>query len=76
VSRRLPALKPKEVLRVLESAGFYVHHTSGSHYVLKNPKDVRLRVTLPWHNKALKRGTLGSIVKQAGLSAEQFLELL
>ena len=76
MSRRLPPLRPKEVLRALEKAGFRVHHASGSHYVLKHPKDVRLRVTLPWHNKDLKRGTMGAIVKQAGLTIEEFLELL
>jgi Predicted periplasmic or secreted lipoprotein len=76
MSGRLPSLRPKEVLRALEKAGFYVHHISGSHYGLKHPKDGRLRVTLPWHHKDLKRGTLGSIVKQAGLTTQQFLELL
>jgi len=34
MSRRLPALKPKDVLRLLEREGFQVHHVSGSHYVL------------------------------------------
>ena len=30
MSERLPALKPKEVLRVLERAGFTLHHVSGN----------------------------------------------
>jgi predicted RNA binding protein YcfA (HicA-like mRNA interferase family) len=37
VSRRLPALKPKDVLRVLERGGFEVHRVTGSHYILKHP---------------------------------------
>jgi hypothetical protein len=28
MSRRLPAVKPKEVLRALAGAGFFIHHTS------------------------------------------------
>ena len=74
MSRHLPFLKPKEVLRALTHAGFIVHHVSGSHYILKH-EELRLRVTLPWHSKDLKRGTLTSIIKQAGLTVEEFLEL-
>jgi predicted RNA binding protein YcfA (HicA-like mRNA interferase family) len=76
MSRRLPAVKPKELLRVLTRAGFLVHHTSGSHYILKHPGKPQLRVTLPFHNKDLKRRTLASILNQAGLSTEAFLDLL
>jgi len=39
-----------------------MHHVSGSHYVLKHPEKTNLRVTLPWHGRDLKRGTLGSII--------------
>jgi len=70
---KLPVLKPKKVIRVLERSGFEVHHTSGSHYILKREK---LRVTVPYHNKDLKPGTLKSIIEQAGLTVEEFLELL
>jgi predicted RNA binding protein YcfA (HicA-like mRNA interferase family) len=76
VSRRLPALRPKDVLRVLERNGFAIHHVTGSHYVLKHSERPQLRVTLPWHNKDLKRGTLASIIDQAGYTVDQFLGLL
>jgi predicted RNA binding protein YcfA (HicA-like mRNA interferase family) len=76
VSQRLPALKPKDVLRLLEHKGFVVHHVTGSHYVLKHPQKKHLRVTLPWHGRDLKRGTLSSIIRQAGYTASEFLELL
>ncbi len=76
MSRRLPALKPKDVLRVLEHAGFEVHHVTGSHYILKHPAKTGLRVTLPWHNKDLKRGTLRSVIEQAGYTPDEFAEFL
>ena len=76
MSQRLPALKSKDVLRALERAGFYVHHVSGSHYVLKHPERAALRVTLPWHNRDLKRGTLASILEQSGCTREELLDLL
>ena len=70
---RLPALKPRRVIRALERHGFSVHHTSGSHYILKKDK---LRVTVPYHNKDLKPRTLASIIEQAGLTIEELLDLL
>jgi predicted RNA binding protein YcfA (HicA-like mRNA interferase family) len=70
---KLPALKPKRAIKALERGGFYVHHTSGSHFILKKEK---LRVTVPHHNKDLKPRTLASIIEQAGLTVEEFLELL
>jgi predicted RNA binding protein YcfA (HicA-like mRNA interferase family) len=76
MSQRLPALKPKDVLRTLQRVGFFVHHVSGSHYVLKHPDRGPLRVTLPWHNRDLKRGTLVSVIEQAGYTIEEFSKLL
>jgi predicted RNA binding protein YcfA (HicA-like mRNA interferase family) len=76
VSRRLPALKPLEVIRALERGGFLVHHTTGSHCALRHPGNPRLRVTVARHGRDLKRGTLSAILKQAGLTTEQFLDLI
>ena len=70
---KLPALKPKRVIKALERGGFQVQHTSGSHYILKKDS---LRVTVPYHNKDLKPGTLASIMGQAGLTTEEFKDLL
>ena len=70
---RLPALKPRKVIKALERGGFEVHHVTGSHYIMKKGK---LRVTVPYHNKDLKPGTLRSIIGQAGLTSGEFLDLL
>jgi predicted RNA binding protein YcfA (HicA-like mRNA interferase family) len=76
MSGRLPAIKPKKVLRALGRAGFFIHHTSGSHHVLKHPGKPHLRVTAPLHNKDLKRRTHASIIEQAGLTNDEFRDLL
>ena len=68
---RLPPAKPRLVLRALQRAGFVIHHTSGSHYILKHPGKPA-RVTLPYHNRDLKRRTLESILDQAGVTIEDF----
>jgi predicted RNA binding protein YcfA (HicA-like mRNA interferase family) len=76
MSQRLLALKPKEVIRALVRAGFFVHHTSGSHCILKHLARPELRVTVALHHKDLKRKTLASIVEQAGHNPEEFIKLL
>jgi predicted RNA binding protein YcfA (HicA-like mRNA interferase family) len=76
MSQRLPAVKPKAVIRALQRAGFFIHHTSGSHHILKHANKPDLRVTVPFHNKDLKRQTLASIIEQSGYTPEQFIELL
>jgi predicted RNA binding protein YcfA (HicA-like mRNA interferase family) len=53
-----------------------VHHTTGAHYVLKHPDKPTLRVTVPYHNKDLKRRTLASIIEQAGMTVDEFIQLL
>ena len=76
MSRRLPSLTPRQVIRALQRAGFVVHHTTGSHYFLKHPQNPRIRVTVAYHARELKRPALKSIIKQAGFTVEAFLDLL
>ena len=72
----LPVLKPKEVLRALLKAGFYIHHQTGSHARLFHKERSELRVTIPIHSKDLPVKTLHRILKQADLTPEEFKELL
>jgi len=60
----------------LERAGFFIHHQRGSHATLKHSDDPIRRVTIPVHNGDLPRGTVLVIVRQAGMTAEDFLKLL
>jgi len=64
---KIPAVKPKKLFQILKKEGFYIHHQKWSLLVLKSKIDEKLRVTLPFHNKDLKRKTLISILKQANL---------
>lgn len=71
---RLPALKPKEVIAILEKAGYYIDHTTGGHYIMRHP-DYAHRIPVPYHAKDTKKGVLRSIIRQSGLSKEEFLAL-
>lgn len=69
---RLPALRPAEVIRVLLRNGFReVRATKHRHYA--DEADPPHVVTVPFHRRALKRGTLHSIIRQTGWSLEEFL---
>jgi predicted RNA binding protein YcfA (HicA-like mRNA interferase family) len=49
----------------------------GSHHVLVSPTDLRRAVTVPFHGaRSLKLGTLRNIIRQAGLTVEEFRRLL
>ncbi len=73
MASKLPAVKPKQVIKALERDGFSIRRVSGSHYMLKKEN---LRATVPYHNRDLKPGTLKSIIEQAGLTVGEFLDLL
>jgi len=72
---RLPACTPTDVIRALGRAGFFLDHSTGSHRYYRHPNRPGV-VTVPFHRRELKRGTLLAILKQAGLTRDQFLEFL
>jgi predicted RNA binding protein YcfA (HicA-like mRNA interferase family) len=75
---KLPILKGKQVLEALVSTrgGFFIHHQRGSHARLEHATRKNLRLTVPIHGKDLPERTLRRILKQAGLSEEEFIRLL
>lgn len=73
MSRRIPSLTPKETVAALERIGFRMFRQRGSHriYVKRD-----LLVVVPFHSRALKKGTLHQIIKGAGVTTEEFLKHL
>ena len=62
-------MKYREVLKLLESDGWYIERTSGSHVQFRHPTKPGT-VTIPGGGKGsrdIPPGTLNSILKQAGL---------
>jgi predicted RNA binding protein YcfA (HicA-like mRNA interferase family) len=76
MSRQLPALKPREVIRALGRAGFLLIRVKGSHHYFQHPGRPELLVCVPVHPGDLKRPVLRSILRQADLTAEAFLDLI
>lgn len=77
MARRLPVANARQVLAALRRAGFVVDRISGSHHILVQPNDPGRAVTVPVHGaRDLKPGTLRNIMRQAGLTVEEFTDLL
>ncbi len=73
----LPAVSARQVLAALRRAGFVVDRIAGSHHVLVHPSDARRTVTVPFHGaRSLKLGTLRNIIRQSGLTVDEFRKLL
>ena len=71
----LPVVSPRQLIRALERAGFLLHHVRGSHHYLRHP-DKQVLISVPYHNKDLKRSTLRAILRQAGITTEELRRLL
>ena len=66
----------RKVVNALQHSGFVVVRQRGSHIRLqKRTKEKVIRLTVPAHT-SIKKATLGRIIKDAGLSQEEFKELL
>ena len=73
----LPSVNAARLIRALQRAGFFVHHATGGHYVLKHPDRPAARIVVPHHGSAdIKRGILRSILRQAALTADELARLL
>jgi predicted RNA binding protein YcfA (HicA-like mRNA interferase family) len=73
---QLPTVSAARLIRALQRGGFFVHHTSGSHHVLKHPDHPALRVVVPYHVGDVKRGTLRNVLRQANLTVDDLIALL
>ena len=69
---RLPRVSGAETIRALERLGFAVVRRRGSHVVLRRGAN---GCVVPIHRE-LKIGTLAGILKQADISAEEFIAAL
>ena len=70
---RLPVCSGQDAIRAFEKLGYRVDHQTGSHIILRHPQMRRL--TVPNH-KELARGTLRALIREAGLTKEEFSRLL
>jgi predicted RNA binding protein YcfA (HicA-like mRNA interferase family) len=67
-------VKPRQVIAVLDGAGFAVTSQVGSHVKLSNGTNIAIVPNHP--GRDIRRGTLRSILQQANMSEAEFLRRL
>ncbi|MBD2412401.1 hypothetical protein FACHB389_34890 [Nostoc calcicola FACHB-389] len=71
---KLPILSDQECIKALVKAGFYILRQRGSHIILRRDKPFA-EVVVPNHQE-LDKETLRAIIRQVGLSVDEFIGLL
>lgn len=72
---KLPVLTPKKLIKILDKIGFQLDHKTGSHFIFYHLLDKR-RAIVPCHARDLPKGTIMSILKQAGITKGELKEFL
>ena len=70
---RLSVCSGADAVKAFRQIGYEVDHQTGSHIILRHPSQRRL--TVPNHRE-LAKGTLRALIREAGLTKEQFADLL
>ena len=72
---KLPVLSHLEVVKALNKIGYNIDHQTCSYVIQRQDTEPYRRLTIPNH-KEISKGTINSIIKQAGLTRDEFIELL
>jgi len=71
----LPRISGREVVTALGRLGYELDRQRGSHMILRNTRPPHRRLVIPDHREVAK-GTLRAIIREAGLTVEEFVGLL
>ena len=72
---KIPPISPNKLVKILEKTGFKVIRQKGSHLIMMDNK--KTRIVIPMHpGKDIKPGLIRAIIREAGISRENFLTLL
>jgi len=69
---KLPHISGTQAIKALERLGFVAIRQSGSHIIMRKGS---VGCVVPNHNE-IKVGTLAGVLRQAGVSADEFLRVL
>jgi predicted RNA binding protein YcfA (HicA-like mRNA interferase family) len=72
---RLPVISGRDAVKAFRKMGYELDHQTGSHMILRRRVPPHRRLTIPDH-KALAKGTLRALIREAGLTVEEFNDLL
>jgi len=72
---KLPVVSGVDVVKGLAKLGYELDHQTGSHMILRQRNPPYRRITVPRHREIAK-GTLRAIIRDTGLTVEEFMKLL
>jgi len=77
MSPRAPRLTGKQVEGAMLRAGWYLHHSRGSHFYYRNPEHRGKQITIPMHaGEIIPQKTFRYILEQADLTLDEFVKFL
>jgi predicted RNA binding protein YcfA (HicA-like mRNA interferase family) len=71
----LPDVSGKDVIKALAKLGYQRDRQKGSHIVLRQNMYPYRRIVIPDH-KEISKGTLRAIIRETGLTVEEFKKLI
>lgn len=72
---KLPVVSGKDAVRAFSKLNYQLDHQTGSHLILRLDRTPFRRLTVPNH-KEIARGTLRSLIREAGVTVDEFIGLL
>ncbi|MBI2345546.1 MAG: type II toxin-antitoxin system HicA family toxin [Deltaproteobacteria bacterium] len=72
---KLPVVSGKGVEKAFQKIGYLFDHQTGSHIIVRHQHPPHRRLTIPNH-KEVAKGTLRSLIRESGLTVEEFIALL
>ena len=72
---KLSSVSGAEAVRGFERLGYQVDRQRGSHIIRRHADEPYRRLVVPQH-KSVAKGTLRSLIREAGITVEQFRGLL
>jgi predicted RNA binding protein YcfA (HicA-like mRNA interferase family) len=72
---KLPVISGREVVKAMSKLNYEFDRQNGSHIILRQNVEPHRRLTVPDHREVAK-GTLRAIIREAGLTVDEFTALL
>lgn len=72
---KLPVVSGRDAVKAFGKLGYAFDRQRGSHIILRQVAPPHRRLTIPDH-KELSKGTLRTLLREAGLSVDEFTKLL
>ena len=72
---RLPVVSGRDMAKALRKLGYEIDHQTGSHIIMRHAAEPHRRLSVPDH-KELAKGTLRALIRQAGITPDDFATLL